>query len=143
MKKTKIKLKNFEILIKGLKSLKRREWYFGSLIREYSSEKGCGTVCCALGWLPKFFPRKMEWVNHSPYFLDARRKGKEDWSSSNIYSYLFGIPSNHEDALFNNDSQYTLGLKNLAKDCTVLEFIKMLREYIKKVKKGDYEEVSV
>ena len=143
MKKTKIKLKNFEILIEGLKSLKRREWYFGRLILEYSSKKGCGTVCCAMGWFPRFFPKEMEWYTDTFDDLNIRIKGKKSWSSSETYSYIFGIPSDHEDFLFNPKQQSVLDLKNLDRNCTTGALIKVLREYIKKVKKGDYEEVSV
>ena len=49
-------------LAEGLKTLKEEEFYYKTYISE--SKDDCGTVCCAIGWAPRFIPEsKVNWKN--------------------------------------------------------------------------------
>ena len=43
--------------------------------RDYVSESknDCGTVCCAIGWLPKIFPEDFYWINPNYKFITSGR----------------------------------------------------------------------
>ena len=49
-------IKRFQKLIKFLERLPPSKFNFTSYFYEVD-ENECGTVCCAVGWLPKVFPR--------------------------------------------------------------------------------------
>lgn len=57
-----------ENLVKGLATIKETEFNYANYVLE-SDEAGCGTTCCAFGWMPKFVPesgvswRKIGWEN--------------------------------------------------------------------------------
>lgn len=51
--------KGKELLTKlrdGLMTLKPEEFKYWLLVSEFDYRTGCGTVCCALGWAPRFIP---------------------------------------------------------------------------------------
>lgn len=48
-------------LAEGLKTLEEKEFRYAAYISENKGE--CGTVCCAIGWAPRFIPEsKIVWV---------------------------------------------------------------------------------
>lgn len=44
-----------ELILKKLRTLKPEQFVFYDFVTEHDT-KGCGTVCCAVGWFPHFFP---------------------------------------------------------------------------------------
>ena len=43
-------------LVEGLKSLDEKSFKYDSFISKFDDSTGCGTVCCAFGWMPRFVP---------------------------------------------------------------------------------------
>jgi hypothetical protein len=59
---------NYERLLRlaaFLDELPNSKFFFGSVIHKTGTtelEPVCGTVCCALGWLPRAFPGEAKWI---------------------------------------------------------------------------------
>lgn len=52
----------FNKTIAMLKKIPVHKWNYSAWISDYSVENKCGSVCCALGWYPKFIPESgLEW----------------------------------------------------------------------------------
>ena len=50
-----------EKLVDGLKSLDKKQFKYDEYVAEFRG--GCGTICCAYGWMPKFVPEaKIAWI---------------------------------------------------------------------------------
>lgn len=47
-------------LAKFLRKLPREKFDYSVLVKQ--TENGCGTVCCAVGWMPAVDPRNWKWV---------------------------------------------------------------------------------
>ena len=59
-------------LVDGLRTLDAKEFKFERFVSEFNKETGCGTVCCAYGWMPRFVPESgVKWAStdmeKSPY----------------------------------------------------------------------------
>jgi hypothetical protein len=50
-------------MVDFLKALPPEKFYFGKVVAEFDLEHRCGTVCCAVGWMPKVFPDLVRWNN--------------------------------------------------------------------------------
>ena len=48
-------------LAKFLNTLQPKQFNFQSWVTEFDSNINCGTVCCAVGWMPKVFPHDVKW----------------------------------------------------------------------------------
>lgn len=57
---TKIHIKRLEKLAAFLDKLPRKKFDFSILVAE-RDEDGCGTICCAIGWIPAVFPKLITW----------------------------------------------------------------------------------
>ena len=85
-----------------LDDLPRKKFYFGEVVRDGDVSAVCGTVCCAMGWAPKVFPRLVEWFR-SPYGgrLSIRMLGQDkEGSYVVIASILFDITCEEAARLF-------------------------------------------
>jgi hypothetical protein len=69
--------KRLEKLADFLDKLPREKFNFADLVSEID-KKGCGTVCCAIGWTPKVLPHLVKFTGDS---IKLR-------SSSYIYIYI-------------------------------------------------------
>lgn len=76
---------NLEKLAAFLDELPERKFYFGYLISVWNN-KGCGTVCCAIGWTPAVFPELVEWKE-----CTVSWRGCEKADLADISEELFGI----------------------------------------------------
>lgn len=49
--------------ITRLNKLDRDKFDYSAFVGEFNQEKECGTVCCVVGWYPKWFPESnIKWV---------------------------------------------------------------------------------
>lgn len=102
-------------LAKFLRELPEEKFYFGDYVRDFDTEHNCGTVCCAIGWMPKVDPKNCKWVRHrTRYSCVAYGSTVEDnsWTdawckyfqiSRAQFGYLF-LPYNMGSDLTNNAS---------------------------------------
>ena len=54
-------MSNLELLYTHASMLKPEEFIYAEVITEFDHEHNCGTVCCFIGWLPKWFPENFEY----------------------------------------------------------------------------------
>jgi len=61
----KTRIKRLQALHDFLVALPERKFHFGSYVNEEDEELSCGTVCCAVGWMPNVDPKNWKWrPNH-------------------------------------------------------------------------------
>lgn len=48
-------------IARGLEAMPPTQFDFRHLIRDFDPVNGCGTVCCAIGWFPRWFPKDWKW----------------------------------------------------------------------------------
>lgn len=84
-----------------LYKLPPEKFYFGNYVLK--AENGCGTVCCAIGWLPRVFPEDWHWVR-SVYGDPIAAVLK----NSNLCNYIAGYqPLVHAEKYFKLNSADT------------------------------------
>ena len=108
-----------------LDKLPKKKFNFRRVVTQY--EDGCGTVCCAIGWLPKVFPRKWGW-------------GINPWSVMDIFDKSQGYYSGHSGtmAFFNLSlGQYAYlflpnyNSKSLSVNTTAKIVARRIRKFVK------------
>src|SRR4029077_18479345 len=57
-------LMRFKKLVAMLVSLTEKQWTYATFVESWAG--GCGTVCCAAGWLPSVDPHNWVWVRNAP-----------------------------------------------------------------------------
>lgn len=55
-----VERRHLEKLIQFLEKLEPNRFKFSEVISQVDV-RGCGSVCCAIGWTPKVFPRLVRW----------------------------------------------------------------------------------
>lgn len=137
---TKIQEDRVKRFIKFLKKLPKKKFDFISVVTEFDEVDGniCGTVCCAVGWLPSFDSDKFKW--HVDVFNEgckSRFFGVPYVNGEEIENDLcdyFGMTSEEVDAIFynlveNRDDNGFYGKTNemVTKD----DIIKALENFVK------------
>lgn len=104
-----------------LDQLKESEFDFDSYVAE-DDGKGCGTVCCAIGWLPKLFPDSWKWYLDSYWNILCPRLIDSNFIREfEATAVFFEITGNEANYLFDpNDS----GLGRHAKPAQVANHIR-------------------
>lgn len=139
MDKTKLlKLASF------LDGLQASEFYFGSVVQEYSHRDGeepCGAVCCAVGWCPVVFPEEVQWTGTTSSSRTLKLTGKpHPLSYEYIAAELFDIGVAHADALFSPNVQGLLGLEPLFSTASPRDVADTIRAYVEKFSECNKEE---
>lgn len=96
-------------LAEFLEQLPSESFDFSSFVDSYDQEKECGSVCCAIGWMPKVFPDLCQWKkftgfsfsidivtigsNHTGFFAAQEIFDIDDDASS----YLFCPRADYDD----------------------------------------------
>jgi len=132
-----MKYKRMEKLADFLDKLPRRQFYFGDIIDTWDWKKGCGSVCCAIGWTPMVFPKFIKWTESK-----GNVETEKNYGYVRVAAETFGITPSHAKDLFTPGTQVNLNLNYLNGDSTPKQVAKMLRKYMKKVRNGDYKEKS-
>lgn len=64
-------VKNLETIYEKIETLKPKEFNFNSYVEKCDKENLCGSVCCIVGWFPKWFVNSgVGWDLSDPYDLD-------------------------------------------------------------------------
>lgn len=135
-------------LIEFLKTLSYEDFNFNEVVACYDDYTKCGTVCCAIGWLPKLFPDEVEW--------NITRRGIVGLFLKNEYGSICGSAKEYDDvaihvfklhpyvaqSLFAPDCQRMIheDLRNLAKNARPTEVAEMLEHFIKLIETGKLKE---
>lgn len=107
--------------------LENEKFNFGSWV--FKEENGCGTVCCALGWMPKV-DKRWEWVLH----LKTIRYGS--FAPPSGGETYFGITSDEFLGLFLPMGQKLyINYKNLDVNATPKQVANMYYKFIKRKEK--------
>lgn len=95
-------VEKLELILEKLKTLKPEEFVFYDFVVEHDT-KGCGTVCCVVGWFPKFFRNSgFVWQNGA-----LHSKKYDSGYTGNIEKHLIdliGLPELWIEYLFFGDS---------------------------------------
>lgn len=123
--------KRLEKLILFLDNLEPERFDFNEVVVARDS-KGCGTVCCAIGWTPAVFPRLVRWT--SPPCASVQLK-KDEFNTHFYYhtaSVLFGLPGGVCKHLFCPSGQRRIhkSLPNCGMRSCPKEVAAMLRKFL-------------
>jgi hypothetical protein len=83
-----------------LEKLPRRKFDFDSVVRSWArGKKACGSVCCAMGWCPAVFPKRVSW-DSSPDAISYLKLDGMPTEYDTAAELLFSIPYEDACALF-------------------------------------------
>jgi hypothetical protein len=118
-----------ETIAKFLDILPPEKFDIGDFVTE--SKDGCGTVCCAIGWLPEIFPRNFKWrESYAPGVVLTVRPIKDSgdlYTESSVHAFL-GIDFANLQHLFYAGCQF--GRKRLTLDTTPQQLAAHIRKFI-------------
>lgn len=104
-----------------------------------SDGHGCGSVACALGWLPAVFPNLVGWIKIGapPYFeLVIRLHNKGGINPIDIAEELFGITEHEAEVLFvpacckDGGWRVTDDIKRLPGNATAQAVAQQIRDFV-------------
>lgn len=102
-----------------LEDLKPSKFDYRRIVSRWNKDTTCGTVCCAIGWLPVVFPKKFSW----------------DMSVLRIAQPLlefFGISRKEAEALFLPNNQEAIGEADLSGNASPKEVASLIRSFVEK-----------
>lgn len=129
-------------LIDFLKNLPEEKFYFGSVVDSFDKENNCGTVCCAIGWLPAIFPDEIEWYQEVRFagenFL-AHKETNHFVNYAKAATLVFNIPEEIAEGLFSPSSQTCVhkDLPDLDEKSYSVDVAEMLQDFIWLVEQGE------
>jgi hypothetical protein len=118
-----------------LTNLKPSEFDFSEIVGEFDYDNNCGTVCCAIGWLPVVFPEEAVWVDE----LSITSTLISNNGAFNTTQSIFEITEEESVGLFEPNAQYKLRDKfnvgvdvfpYLDDDATHIEVADMIRKFV-------------
>jgi len=125
-------------LARFLEKLPASKFDFSEIVTFSKKVRGheCGTVCCAIGWTPKVFPKTWKWEEYYDFLLVARKdlpeKRGEDWHEQ--VCDFFGITGSELNGLFVPGTLYMPWAKEMipmSNKTTAKEVAKSIRKFIK------------
>lgn len=131
--------RNLTKLIEFLEKLEPKKFDFRSIVREFKKNgHTCGTVCCAIGWIPAVFPKRARWQattgwDNEPMVV-VRFKGDDGVEDlKGVAAKFFGMNFNTSEGLFVPDSQKQvhLSLRHVSERAKPRTVARMLRKYLK------------
>lgn len=123
-------------LIAFLRQLPRRKFDFAEIVTK-GKHNGhtCGTVCCALGWMPAVFPKVIKWKFEEDFwgggdFVISKGRSKD---YRKIAKNHFGISYHHAQGLFHPGEQMEVhsALPICGEKATAKQVAAMLEQYIR------------
>jgi len=97
-------VEKLELILEKVKTLEPEQFVLSDFVYEYNDQDGCGTVCCIVGWFPKFFPKSGFIWEHG----DLKSKifeSKRIYDIQQHLSQLLNLPINWIEYLFFGDSK--------------------------------------
>jgi hypothetical protein len=96
----------------------------------------CGTVACAMGWMPAVFPKYLKWDDPKEPFGVRWRKNSSD-NTSDVAREFFGLSYEQVYWLFfPNSSIWAEKDNGLTDDATPKQVARHIRRFVTKVKAG-------
>jgi hypothetical protein len=90
----------------------------------------CGTVCCAVGWLPKLFPDDWEWLKYNADGVAYKNYNNPEYRTPALQAALFfDIPDDDARKLFVS-AYHHIDDADFAEDVTPEQLSQFIREYI-------------
>lgn len=81
---------NLQKILDKIETLQPEEFNFSSYVTKFDKEHQCGTVCCVLGWFPKWFPKSgIKWKTDGSLYSET----------GNIYSQLQKLTGCSDDVI--------------------------------------------
>jgi hypothetical protein len=117
-----------------LTSLKTEEFDYSIIVEEFDRDKRCGTVCCAVGWLPAVFPEEAVW--DGGYSITTPTQNLLAFETA---EHILDITQTEAEGLFEpNDQerlrdQFKVGedvFPDLGDDATPIEVADMIRKFV-------------
>jgi len=123
-------------LIDFLITMPRKDFNFEVVVSKQNN-KGCGTVCCAIGWTPIIFPKEAKW-SAVARFKDHANSAVNGKYYALVASDIFGMSDHLADHLFAPDSQEAVhrSLPNAGDKVTPKKFAKVLKKFMELVTYG-------
>jgi hypothetical protein len=111
-----------------LDTLDNKDFDYSTYVSEL--DDGCGTVCCAVGWLPKLFPEDWRWTGKrlTPQAVELR--GRYYAYPSDAASEFFDIPQEDGEALFVDAAKYMQDANYRPTKVTPAMLARFIRQYI-------------
>lgn len=98
---TKLHKQRLAKLAAFLRELPSKKFDFQWVVREFDPKTNCGTVCCAVGWTPKVFPKLVKWADSSI----KTREGRYGFIATT--ELLFGLTGEEAERLFVGKSRFS------------------------------------
>jgi hypothetical protein len=122
-----------------LDELDDSKFNFSHVIEKYDTENNCGTVCCAMGWVPVVFPDIVKWCGGDDVYNPNNVELINVSGFSNyvdVAKLLFDIPREDASSLFTPKLQdkiigkYECDLPIVDHDATPDEVANLIRKYV-------------
>ena len=103
MMKNQTRINRLQKLADFLLELPADRFDYSAWVEEDDGE--CGTVCCAIGWMPKVDPKKWKWKKDDGYFSHIilptlKGKDEDEYSPAHYSMEYFGIDGELHGFLF-------------------------------------------
>lgn len=104
-----IQRERMQKLIEFLEELEPSKFNIANLITKYDYTNECGTVCCAVGWLPAVFPNLVKWERDLMSGEACLALANDEANKDDSFGYfwweipcqIFGIELEQVEMLFN------------------------------------------
>jgi len=117
-------LERLNATLKNLEELPSRNFDYSSYVTrsKITDEGTCGTVCCAAGWYPKWFPEAgLKWMDGD---LTVANRNKHNVDITNTLANYHGINKDLINILFYGDEK-NFKIEGLESDKYVLPFLSL------------------
>jgi len=98
------RIKRLQKLHDFLIELPEHKFYYGEYVDKCNWDDNCGTVCCAMGWMPEVDPKNWKWGDNG--FIPNLKKGSSTFIRPDARRY-FGIGASLYNHLFMPNFQTT------------------------------------
>lgn len=115
-----------------LDTLPNKKFDFDWVVGDYDRELQCGSVCCAMGWTPRVFPKLVEWFEHDNNAFDVRMKGVSEEGDYIVTAMvLFDISYGEADQLFTpEEPRPWMGNRALSREASAKTVANSIRKFI-------------
>lgn len=92
-----------------LDKLPSTQFNISTWVSRQDDEHKCGTVCCAIGWCPKVFPKQWKWSWYFYPYPSPRADGEfPNRSAFDTASDFFGISNADSRSIFTSSAYNTI-----------------------------------
>ncbi len=115
-----------------LDKLSAPKFNFENVISAYDGFKECGTVCCAVGWMPVVFPRLVKWdKTNIGIFTVCLKKDEDIYYFDEVAAEIFDITRDEALELFSpGQSRPWIRMSSLGPKATPKQVANSIRRFI-------------